>query len=116
MILNKVRGEADAANAEDGVADFARRLTEHSPLLRDDFRLIGCIPWQDELNAARTRDIADLLSARVINAGDYEQRRVQKIVLCARAVPNTVQLLKPGVLVVTPATATTSSSPPAWPR
>lgn len=44
MILNKVRGEADAANAEDGVADFARRLTEHSPLLRDDFRLIGCIP------------------------------------------------------------------------
>lgn len=102
VILNKVRGEADAANAEDGVADFARRLTEHSPLLRDDFRLIGCIPWQDELNAARTRDIADLLSARVINAGDYEQRRVQKIVLCARAVPNTVQLLKPGVLVVTP--------------
>ncbi|MFO6380829.1 AAA family ATPase, partial [Pseudomonas aeruginosa] len=70
VILNKVRGEADAANAEDGVADFARRLTEHSPLLRDDFRLIGCIPWQDELNAARTRDIADLLSARVINAGD----------------------------------------------
>ncbi|HCT4484888.1 phosphate acetyltransferase [Pseudomonas aeruginosa] len=102
VILNKVRGEVDAANAEDGVADFARRLTEHSPLLRDDFRLIGCIPWQDELNAARTRDIADLLSARVINAGDYEQRRVQKIVLCARAVPNTVQLLKPGVLVVTP--------------
>ncbi len=102
VILNKVRGEADAANAEDGVADFARRLTEHSPLLRDDFRLIGCIPWQDELNAARTRDIADLLSARVINAGDYEQRQVQKIVLCARAVPNTVQLLKPGVLVVTP--------------
>ncbi len=102
VILNKVRGEADAANAEDGVADFARRLTEHSPLLRDDFRLIGCIPWQDELNAARTRDIADLLSARVINAGDYEQRRVQKIVLCARAVPNTVQLLKPGVLEVTP--------------
>ncbi|MEI5177545.1 hypothetical protein RJ921_00005, partial [Pseudomonas aeruginosa] len=26
----------DAANAEDGVADFARRLTEHSPLLRDE--------------------------------------------------------------------------------
>ena len=87
VILNKVRGEADAANAED---------------LVEDHRLIGCIPWQDELNAARTRDIADLLSARVINAGDYEQRRVQKIVLCARAVPNTVQLLKPGVLVVTP--------------
>ncbi|WP_431482672.1 phosphate acetyltransferase [Pseudomonas solani] len=92
VILNKVRE-----------ADFAEQIRENSSLLRsDDFRLLGCIPWEDELNAARTRDVADLLGARVINAGDYEQRRVQTIVLCARAVPNTVPLLKPGVLVVTP--------------
>ncbi|MCU9949342.1 phosphate acetyltransferase [Pseudomonas sp. PDM13] len=92
VILNKVRE-----------ADFATQIRENSSLLRsDDFRLLGCIPWEDELNAARTRDVADLLGARVINAGDYEQRRVQTIVLCARAVPNTVPLLKPGVLVVTP--------------
>jgi phosphate acetyltransferase len=91
-ILNKVRGE-----------NFATRLQELSPLLKtEQFRLLGCIPWQDELNAARTRDIAELLGARVLNAGDYKQRRVAKIVLCARAVPNTVQLLTPGVLVVTP--------------
>ncbi|PAU64842.1 phosphate acetyltransferase [Pseudomonas indica] len=97
VILNKVR-------SDDGVDAFANRLKEVSPLLRkaNDFRLIGCIPWRDELNAPRTRDVADLLGARVLNAGDYEQRRVLKIVLCARAVPNTVQLLKPGVLVVTP--------------
>lgn len=92
VILNKVRE-----------ADFAQQIRENSSLLRsDDFRLLGCIPWEDELNAARTRDVADLLGARVINAGDYDQRRVQTIVLCARAVPNTVPLLKPGVLVVTP--------------
>jgi phosphate acetyltransferase len=96
VILNKVR-------SGDGIDGFTRRLREHAQLLRsDDFRLIGCIPWQDELNAPRTRDIADLLGARVLNAGEYEQRRMLKIVLCARAVPNTVQLLKPGVLVVTP--------------
>jgi len=96
VILNKVR-------SEDGIAAFAGRLKELSPLLKtDDFRLLGCIPWQEALNAPRTRDIADLLGARLINAGDYEQRRMQKIVLCARAVANTVQLLKPGVLVVTP--------------
>jgi phosphate acetyltransferase len=96
MILNKVR-------SEDGLAAFAKRLHELSPLLKsDDFRLLGCIPWQEELNAPRTRDIADLLDARVLNAGDYEQRRVLQIVLCARAVANTVQLLKPGTLVVTP--------------
>lgn len=96
VILNKVR-------STDGIDAFAARLKELSPLLKtDDFRLLGCIPWQEQLNAPRTRDIADLLGARVINAGDYEQRRMLKIVLCARAVANTVQLLKPGVLVVTP--------------
>ena len=96
LILNKVR-------SEDGLEAYANRLKELSPLLKsDDFRLLGCIPWQDELNAPRTRDIADLLGARVLNAGDYEQRRMLKIVLCARAVANTVQLLKPGTLVVTP--------------
>jgi phosphate acetyltransferase len=96
VILNKVRNEG-------GLEAFAKRLHELSPLLKtDDFRLLGCIPWQEELNAPRTRDIADLLDARVLNAGDYEQRRVLKIVLCARAVANTVQLLKPGTLVVTP--------------
>ncbi|WP_439886096.1 phosphate acetyltransferase [Pseudomonas sp. MBLB4123] len=96
VILNKVR-------SEDGSAAYAQRLRECSALLRGEhFRLLGCIPWQDELNAPRSRDIAELLGARMLNAGDYEQRRVLQIVLCARAVANTVQLLKPGTLVVTP--------------
>ncbi|KQO29520.1 phosphate acetyltransferase [Pseudomonas chengduensis] len=96
VILNKVR-------SEDGITAFAERLLELSPLLKSqDFRLLGCIPWQDELNAPRTKDIAELLGARILNAGDYEQRRMLKIVLCARAVANSVQLLKPGTLVVTP--------------
>ncbi len=96
LILNKIRSES-------GLELFAERLRELSPLLRNgDFRLLGCIPWLEELNAPRTRDIADLLGARVLNAGDYEQRRMLKIVLCARAVANTVQLLRPGTLVVTP--------------
>lgn len=96
VIINKVRhaGGTDA---------FVQELREHSSLLKnDDFRLLGCIPWQEALNAPRTRDVADLLHAEVLNAGDYEQRRVERIVLCARAVPNSVHLLKPGVLVVTP--------------
>jgi phosphate acetyltransferase len=96
LILNKIR-------TDDGLEAFVARLKELSPLLKTgDFRLVGCIPWLDELNAPRTRDIAELLGARVLNAGDYEQRRMLKIVLCARAVANSVQLLKPGTLVVTP--------------
>ncbi|MFV3388308.1 phosphate acetyltransferase [Pseudomonas sp. NY15364] len=96
VILNKVR-------SDNGIAAFTERMQELSPLLKtESFRLLGCIPWQDELNAPRTKDIAELLGARILNAGDYEQRRMLKIVLCARAVANSVQLLKPGTLVVTP--------------
>ncbi len=82
--------------------DYAQALRATPLFSGDRFRLLGSIPWQDDLNAPRTRDVAELLGATVLNAGDYEQRRVQKVVLCARAMPNTVQLLKPGVLVVTP--------------
>ncbi|SDO15313.1 phosphate acetyltransferase [Pseudomonas jinjuensis] len=106
VIVNKVRAadaEGQPLDSEAAARDFARRLQEQSPLMRDsEFRLLGCIPWQNELNAPRTRDVADLLGARVLNAGDYEQRRVQKIILCAPSAPNTAHLLKPGVLVVTP--------------
>ena len=96
VILNKVR-------TDESMEAFSARLKEHSPLLRSgDFKLLGCIPYQPELNAPRTRDVAELLGAQVLNAGDYETRRMSKIILCARTVLNTLQLLKPGVLVVTP--------------
>ncbi|MBC8650577.1 phosphate acetyltransferase [Pseudomonas sp. MTM4] len=96
LVLNKVK-------SDDGVAAFVERLKEQLPLLgTQDFQLLGAIPFAEELNALRTRDIAQLLDAKVLHAGEAEHRRVSKIVLCARAVPNTVQLLQPGVLVVTP--------------
>ena len=96
VILNKVRNP-------EAVVEFSNRLEELGRMQgNSDVRLLGSIPWHSQLNAPRTRDVADLLNAHVLNAGDYERRRVQQIVLCARAVPNTVHLLKPGVLVVTP--------------
>ena len=96
VILNKVRNP-------EAVVEFSNRLEELGRMQgNSDVRLLGSIPWHSQLNAPRTRDVADLLNAHVLNAGDYEKRRVQQIVLCARAVPNTVHLLKPGVLVVTP--------------
>jgi phosphate acetyltransferase len=96
VILNKVRYPEAVAAFTSSLSELAS-LQDGAPL-----HLLGSIPWQAQLTAPRTRDVADLLGAHVLNAGEYEQRRVQQIVLCARAVPNTVQLLKPGVLVVTP--------------
>ncbi|MBF7730402.1 phosphate acetyltransferase [Pseudomonas sp. N040] len=93
VIFNKVRD-----------SDFTTRLQNESPLFRDaHFRLLGSIPWKDELNAPRTSDVAELMHARILNAGNLKERRVQEIILFARAVHNSVELLKPGVLVVTPA-------------
>lgn len=95
-ILNKVR-------SDDGVPAFVEALKQQLPLLgSDSFKLIGAVPFESELNALRTRDVADALGAEVLNAGEAEQRRVSKIILCARTVPNMVQLLQPGVLVVAP--------------
>jgi phosphate acetyltransferase len=92
VIFNKVR-----------TADFASRLKEHSALFsQDKLRLLGCIPWQDELNEPRTSDIAGMLGAEVLNSGEWHKRRVRQILLFARAVHNSVELLRPGVLVVTP--------------
>lgn len=96
VILNKVRHD-------EGCEAFIHELKQHAPALAsDEFRLLGCIPWDDSLNAPRMLDVAELIKAQVISQGDWEQRRVQQIILCARAVASTVPLLKPGVLVVTP--------------
>jgi phosphate acetyltransferase len=79
---------------------FAARLQEHSPLLRGDFRLLGCILPAD-LNAPRTRDVADLLGARCSTPATTSSGACRRS-SSARPRRNTVQLLKPGVLVVVP--------------
>ncbi|QHS10617.1 phosphate acetyltransferase [Sinimarinibacterium sp. NLF-5-8] len=92
VIVNKIRDD-----------DFAEQLRSQTHLLRHDgFRLLGQVPWHDALNAPRMYDVATQMGAHIVNAGEHEKRRVQTIMLCARAVPNTVPLLQAGVLVVTP--------------
>ncbi len=50
---------------------FIERLKEHLPLLGSaDFQLLGAIPFEEELNALRTRDIGELLGAQVLHAGE----------------------------------------------
>ncbi|MCC6074776.1 phosphate acetyltransferase [Pseudomonas sp. GCM10022188] len=96
VVLNKVK-------SAEGLPAFVDSLKANLPLLgSSDFQLLGAVPFAEELNALRTRDVADLLGANVLNAGEAEQRRVGRIILGARTVPNMVHLLQPGVLLVTP--------------
>lgn len=95
VVINKVTN-----NSRDS---FIEQLKSQLPALRkNDLHLIGCITNKEELNAPRTADYANFLKASVINAGEINQRRVKKVILCSRTVANIVPLLQPGVLVVTP--------------
>jgi len=65
-------------------------------------RLLGCIPWQRDLIAPRTSDMARVLKARVLHEGKLHYRRVAHVSLLSRTIRNTVDLLRPGALIVTP--------------
>jgi phosphate acetyltransferase len=69
---------------------------------RHGFHLIGAIPENSELGACRTVDVAHQLGAKLIHEGELRSRRVQRITLLARTVPNLIQSLLPGSLFVTP--------------
>jgi len=69
---------------------------------RDDFRLLGAIPWDQELVAVRTKDMAAHLGASVLYPGEMERRRVVDVSLVARSVANMTHRLRPGALMVTP--------------
>ncbi len=61
------------------------------------------IPANEQLAQCRTRDIARHLGADIITAGEIDRRRVKKIHLIARTVPNIMHTLRPGNILVTPA-------------
>ena len=59
----------------------------------EGFRLLGAIPWNPELIAPRTLDVARFLGAEVIHEGDIEHRRVTRISL--PPLPGSMQKLFP---------------------
>ncbi|GGJ01318.1 phosphate acetyltransferase [Halopseudomonas pertucinogena] len=110
VIINKVRdlelgGEVpnDRGELKRTLKEYALALKQESRVLDTEaFRLIGCIPWQSELSAPRSSDVARQLNARILHPGEMHHRRVLDIVLCARTVPNTLHLYRPGTLLVVP--------------
>ena len=86
--------------------DFIKECTTFS----NDFKLIGQIPLQKQLQAPRIKDIAVEfnfsaipLSTDPAQTPNYDlSRRVLKISICARSVSNLIGALTPGCLLVTP--------------
>ncbi|MEA1082253.1 phosphate acetyltransferase [Marinobacter qingdaonensis] len=106
VILNKVGEPAQAglslqrADApSQSPLDYRSRcrvFSEHR------FHLLAQIPWQPGLLAPRVSDIARELDIDVLNEGQMHSRRIQHLSVCARTIPNMVDSLKPGTLLVTP--------------
>ncbi len=71
-------------------------------LASSELTLLGLIPWDASLVAPRITDIAQYLQAQFLNNQCPINTRVQRISLSARTVPNMVDTLTPGTLIVTP--------------
>ncbi len=85
------------------LAELRNSLAEQSRLLdRGSFHLVGAIPLNPELTACRTIDIARHLGADVLHDGEIQTRRVKKISVLARTVPNMLHVFQAGSILVTP--------------
>jgi phosphate acetyltransferase len=83
-------------------ASDAQRFDELPKIELEHCRLLGTIPWKRDLISPRTLDIARQLGADTVNEGDIATRRVNTITLCARTLPNMLNRLTAGTLIVTP--------------
>lgn len=94
-ILNRCGREQDMTTITAGMLALGtqRRLNRLAS--------IGSIPFQADLQAPRTLDVAHYLNARLIYTGEISRRRVRSIAVTARTVPNMAHLLKPGALIIT---------------
>ena len=102
-IINKYGTPAEShfmlSNSSDSDAE---RLSKAPKITLDHCPLLGIIPWQRDLISPRTLDIARQLKAGTISEGELEIRRVKTITLCARTLPNMLNRLTAGTLIVTP--------------
>jgi phosphate acetyltransferase len=97
-ILNRVGKSAVVGGPEEAAVTAPFRAA----IERMKLRPVALVPTMPELAAPRVGDLARALGARVLNEGDLERRRIQRVRLAAMTIPNAMQAFKPGTLVVTP--------------
>lgn len=73
------------------------------PLISSEaLHLVGAIEWDPGMVAPRVSDVSRMLKATVLNAGESDERRVLRTTVCARTLPNMLETLRSGTLIVTP--------------
>lgn len=84
------------------VQDLLAALRERLARSCSSFDIIGIVPACPDLAATRVADIVSQLDGKIIILGCMKTRRIKKITLCARTVPNMLGAFKTGNLIVTP--------------
>jgi phosphate acetyltransferase len=88
-----------ASPAKDGKEHGQERS---AVLTKPELNVIGAVPENPELTAYRTIDVAQHLEAETLHEGEIRTRRVRKVNLLARTVPNLLSTLTAGSLLITP--------------
>jgi len=124
-VLNKVMVNAPNESSENGlhISENAQPLSnafcasnarlpflEECTVFTEQFKLIGQIPLQPQLQAPRLKDIAAEFDFKPVDSSQGTElsafynlnRRVLRISICARSVSNLISALTPGCLLVTP--------------
>ncbi|AGH38395.1 Phosphate acetyltransferase [Bibersteinia trehalosi USDA-ARS-USMARC-188] len=95
------RTRPDLAEMFDSFKHSANNVAEVEKLFsKDSVKLLACIEWNAELSAPRAVDLAKHLGASIIKEGEIQKRRIRSVTFCARSLPNMVEHIKAGCLLV----------------
>ncbi|PID66365.1 MAG: phosphate acetyltransferase [Gammaproteobacteria bacterium] len=75
---------------------------EKSTIFTKHFRLLAAVPQKPSLNYPRTIDAMNFLGGQIIHRGEADNRRIADYAMIARTIPNAVDFLSAGYLVITP--------------
>lgn len=112
VIVNKLNSPVDAENLAypdlseifiDSQKSANAKIDPAILISSSPIPVLGCIPWNINLIAARAIDIAHHMKATVINEGEIKTRRIKSVSFCARSIPNMLEHFRPGSLLVTSA-------------
>ena len=97
----KLRPDLDMEQGGEPIGDIALRA-QCSVFQSSEFKLLGCVPWLRAMAQSRAIDIARHLDANILNPGEIQTRRIQKVFLCARNVENITHVFRANALLLIP--------------
>jgi len=105
LVADGLQSDASQPHAAQSNTGELSQETEHpicQMLNKKTFHFIGAIPWQHPLTALRMCDVAAYLEAEILNEGYLDERRVERMELCARTLVNTLSVYQPHTLLIFP--------------